>query len=37
MQSRAYFTDFLFVTRSWSHQEGIWCFSRYEEMRGSAS
>ena len=28
---------FLPVTRSWDHHEGIYCFSRYEEMQGLGS
>ena len=27
----------VFFTRSWCHHEGIWCFSRYEEMQGLGS
>ena len=38
MQSSAYFTkDFLLVTRSWRHHEGIECISRYEEIQGLGS
>ena len=38
MQSSTYFTKhFLPVTRSWCHYEGVYCFSRYEEMQGLGS
>ena len=33
IQSSTYFCRFLLVTRRRYHHEGIWCFSRYEEMQ----
>jgi len=27
----------LLVMRIWCHHQGIWCFSRYEEMQGLRS